>query len=520
MRQILRTLTATLAVLSVSPATTSLAAEPAIHAPAGPLVGVRNGDIVSYKGIPFARPPVGALRWRQPQAVPAWTAPLQADHFGADCMQKPFIYDSAPIRTVPSEDCLYLNVWAPRGPAKAKRPVMVWVHGGGFVNGGSSPAVYDGAAFARSGVIFVSLNYRLGRFGSFAFPGLAGENGEAAPANFGLLDQIAALEWIKRNIAAFGGDPNNVTLFGESAGGMSVHLLIMSPAARGLFTRAIIESGGGRDLLGGMETLPQAETIGRDFARRHGIDSAAPDALDKLRALPPEAVVDDLNLGTLLDRTDFSGPIIDGTSVASQVGAAYARGDVTHIPMLVGSNDADGIFDQSSLDAAYAPMGSRRAQAEALYDPDGKKDAQRIGVAIWADTMMIEPARFVSRAVTAQGQPVYAYRFAYVATSLRTSQAGASHASEIPYVFDTMPAAYGEKTSARDLREARLVHDAWVSFAKTGQPVVSGQAAWRPYDPNADHLMLFGLDGAAMAADPYKTRLDFVESLHGLDARE
>jgi len=497
----------------------ALATEPVVHAAAGSVVGVGDGSIVSYKGIPYARPPVGALRWRSPQEVPAWTAPLQADHFGADCMQKPFIYDSAPLRTVPSEDCLYLNVWAPRGRPQAKRPVMVWIHGGGFVNGGSSPAVYDGAAFARSGVILVSLNYRLGRFGSFAFPGLAGKNGEPAIANFGLLDQIAALQWVKRNIAAFGGDPDNVTLFGESAGGMSVHLLIMSPAARGLFTRAIVESGGGRDLLGGMQSLPRAEIIGRDFARRHGVDPAAADVLEKLRALPPEAVVDDLNLGTVMDRADFSGPIVDGTSITSQVGAAYAKGDIAHIPMLVGSNDADGIFGQDSLDAAYAPVGARRAQAEALYDPDGKKDAQRIGVAIWADTMMIEPARFVSRAVTALGQPVYAYRFAYVATSLRTSPAGASHASEIPYVFDTMSAAYGAKASAGDLREARLVHDAWVRFATTGRPLVSGQA-WRPYNPTTDHLMLFGPDRATMAGDPYRTRLDFIESLHLSDAGE
>ena len=488
------------------------AAAPIIQAPAGPIVGVRQGDVVSYKGIPYARPPVGPLRWHDPMPAPKWKTTLRADYFQAECMQKPFLYDAAPLRTKPSEDCLYLNVWTPVAAAAGKRPVMVWIHGGGFVNGGSSPAMFDGGAFARSGVVFVSLNYRLGRFGSFAFPGLTGENGHTPAANFGLLDQIAALKWIKQNVASFGGDPNNITLMGESAGGMSVHLLVMSQEARGLFGKAIIESGGGRELLGGMESLSQAETVAADFAHRQGIDPAAPDALEKLRALPPEAVIDDLNLATLLDRSDFSGPIIDGTLIRSQVDTAYDSDEVAHIPMLIGTNDADGIFG-GDLVAAYAPVRTHRAQAEAIYDPDGKRDAGRIGTAIWADMMMIEPARHISRVVSALGEPVYAYRFAYVASYLRPSQSGASHASEITFAFDTVGTVFGAKTSAYDLHEAQLMHDYWVSFAKTGRPEISGHPAWAPFDPVKDRLMLFDFTGAAMKADPYRTRQDFIENV-------
>ena len=214
---------------------------------AGPVTGVVTGDVAAYKGIPFAAPPVGDLRWRAPQPVKPWTAVLAADHYAADCMQKPFGGDAAPLGTPPAEDCLYLNVWTPAARGAAKLPVMVWIYGGGFVNGGSSPAVYDGSAFARRGIVFVSFNYRLGRFGFFAHPALTAETPRARRS-------ATTASWIrsrrcsgcKRNVAAFGGDPGNVTIFGESAGGGSVNTLMISPLAKGLFHKAIVESGGGR----------------------------------------------------------------------------------------------------------------------------------------------------------------------------------------------------------------------------------------------------------------------------------
>ena len=211
---------------------------------AGPVTGVVAGDVAAYKGIPFAAPPVGDLRWKAPQPVKPWTAALAADHYAADCMQKPFGGDAAPLGTPPAEDCLYLNVWTPAARAAAPLPVMVWIYGGGFVNGGSSPAVYDGSAFARRGIVFVSMNYRLGRFGFFAHPALTAETPKGTPlGNYGFLDQFAALQWVKRNAAAFGGDPANVTIFGESAGGGSVNALMISPMAKGLFHKAIVAVG-------------------------------------------------------------------------------------------------------------------------------------------------------------------------------------------------------------------------------------------------------------------------------------
>jgi para-nitrobenzyl esterase len=201
----------------------------------GQLKGAVADGVVSFKGVPFAAPPVGDLRWRAPQPVKAWTGVRQATEFGADCMQKPFPGDAAPLGVTPAEDCLYVNLWLPQSGAAGKLPVMVWIYGGGFVNGGSSPAVYDGSPFAKRGVVFVSFNYRLGRFGFFAHPALTKENPQGPLGNYGYMDQIAALKWVQRNVAAFGGDPGNVTIFGESAGGGSVLALMTSPLAKGLF---------------------------------------------------------------------------------------------------------------------------------------------------------------------------------------------------------------------------------------------------------------------------------------------
>jgi para-nitrobenzyl esterase len=217
---------------------------PPVRVEGGLVEGAVAGDVLSFKGIPYATPPVGALRWRAPQPVAAWKGARKADAFASDCMQVPFPSDAAPLGTPPAEDCLYLNVWRPATDAK-RRPVLVWLHGGGFVNGGSSPAVYDGSAFARRGLVFVSLNYRLGRFGFFAHPALTAAH-EGPLGNYGLLDQIAALRWVQRNIARFGGDPARVTLIGESAGGVSVLDLMASPMAKGLFRQTVVMSGGGR----------------------------------------------------------------------------------------------------------------------------------------------------------------------------------------------------------------------------------------------------------------------------------
>ena len=346
---------------------------------AGKLQGVTQGPVESFKGVPFAAPPVGDLRWRAPQPVQPWFDVRQANAYSADCMQVPFPSDAAPLGTKPAEDCLYLNVWRPASTkADAKLPVMFWIYGGGFVNGGSSPTVYDGSKFAEKGVVFVSANYRLGHFGFFAFPELTRENADGMVGNYGFMDQIAALRWVQKNISAFGGDPSNVTVFGESAGGFSVSMLLTSPLTQGLFSRAIIESGGGRTNLGGPRYLntalpngpPSAESVGIEFARSVGVDGTGKDALDQLRHLSAEKVLGNLNMATM-NQPGYAGPIIDGRVVVSDPQSVYLAGAGWHVPIMIGTNSMDiGFGFAPNKEALFAPFGANREKAIAAYDPD------------------------------------------------------------------------------------------------------------------------------------------------------
>jgi para-nitrobenzyl esterase len=358
--------------------------DPVVRTTAGPIRGASEGGVVSFKGIPFAAPPVGPLRWRAPQPVKPWRGVRDTTAYAADCMQLPFPSDAAPLGTAPAENCLYANVWRPAGAAQ-KLPVMVWIYGGGFVNGGSSPPTYSGAALARAGIMVMSFNYRLGRFGSFAHPGLV-----PADADYGLLDQLAALRWVRANIARFGGDPDNVTIVGESAGGMSVHALLTSPAATGLFSRAVVQSGGTASANG--MSLATAEAAGIAFAASKGIAANDPQAAARLRALPAEQVIDGLNLAAM-NRGGYSGPVPDGRTFVDSL-AAYQAGRFAHVPVMIGATSDD------------------------------------IG---GAGGVMITGARSLAGLLAQQKVPVYYYRFDYVATSARTPQTkGAAHATDLP----------------------------------------------------------------------------------------
>lgn len=499
----------------------------------GRIEGRLAEGVVSFKGIPYAAAPIGALRWRAPQPATAWPGVRAALEYGPDCMQKPQPGDLGPIRGPMSEDCLLLNVWRPAGEARGL-PVMVWIHGGGFVNGGASPAIFDGSAFARQGVVLVSFNYRLGRFGFFAHPALTAEDG-AALANYGYMDQREALRWVQRNIAALGGDPRRVTVFGESAGGASVLDLVGAAGEPALFHQAVVMSGGGRGPIGGVlgglyldraqDKRPSAEQTGLNFAKSAGIKGEGAQALAALRALPAQTLVGELNMGYLLrflmpwrSLTYAMGPVSDGYGGAGTPGAGLPPRGRTGTPFMIGSTGQDlGFSPALSRNRLFAQFGPDAARARAEYDADGKASLLQLSTRIGADQAMNEPARYVARRMAASGHPSWLYRFYYVADSQRDGkQRYAGHASELPFVFDTLEAAYGDKVSASDRRMAQQINTYFANFAKTGDPSGAGLPAWPRLLPAGTELMRFTLDqGPVMQQDPWMRRLDLLEAASG-----
>ncbi|MEI6048180.1 MAG: carboxylesterase family protein [Bacteroidota bacterium] len=351
--------------------------------------GTTEGDIDIFMGIPYAAPPVGEFRWRPPQPIAPWQGERDASKFGASCAQAGWGAAPGSIQSGSSEDCLFLNIWRPVGAAKnAKLPVMVWIHGGAFVGGsGSDPGA--GNQFAKQGVILITINYRLGRLGHFAFPALSEEHPEEPKGSYAFMDQIAALKWVQQNIAVFGGDPKNVTIFGFSAGGVSIHSLLTIPSAQGLFQKAIRHSGGGRDgVLTGRPISKEnadpyypvsAETIGKNFAHKHGIEGTDAAALAKLRALKVEEIVDggQENDGQGGPRI-YSGPILDGKFVIATSESAYKEGTQARVTLMIGNNSAEigGPFvnASSSKEELFSLFGELKDEAKAAYDPDGTKE--------------------------------------------------------------------------------------------------------------------------------------------------
>jgi para-nitrobenzyl esterase len=439
----------------------------------GRVAGTTEDGVEVWKGIPFAAPPVGDLRWRAPQPAAKWDGVKQTVTYGNDCMQVPFPSDAAPLGATPAEDCLYLNVWRPVHAA-GKLPVIFWIYGGGFVNGGASPPTYSGANLAKQGVLFVSANYRVGRFGTFAHPRLTAENADGGLlGNYGYMDQLAALQWVQRNITAFGGDPANVTIVGESAGGMSVHTLVTSPLAKGLFAKAVVMSGGDGGAMGG-DSLAAIEKIGLDFAQSKGIAPDDPNALVKLRALSAEQVTDGLNMMAMFSQQGprtFASPFVDG-KLAVDAGAAYASGAFEHVPMMIGATSAD--------------MGGRTG-------------------------FMVAGARKAAATIADKGVPVYEYRFSYVAESV--GQPGAQHATDIPFFFDTTAIKYGDDTTPRDVAMGKTISAYLTNFAKTGDPNGKGLPAWPRYARATDRIMDFAENGKAVSQkDPWGPEIDTAAS--------
>jgi para-nitrobenzyl esterase len=489
-----------LLVALLAPPPAASQADPVVATREGKLSGLLEDGLAVFKGVPYAAPPTGRLRWREPRPVAAWSGIRSADAFGPACVQPRGLKGGVTSEAM-SEDCLTLNVWSPRPDAAARLPVMVWLHGGSFRVGAGSLAYYDGAELAKRGAVVVTVNYRLGYLGFFAHPALEPERG---PVNFGLLDQIAALEWVRRNIAAFGGDPANVTLFGESAGGISVLRLMTSPLARGLFHKAIVQSGGGWN-----------EAVTREAASQDGVRAAAAMGMgpglataERLREAPPEWLA---NLGlTSLHTADF-GPIRGDAALPSSPVLAFARGDEARVPLLIGANSFEGsLLADYGVPASVAlgPFASELAEVRRVYG--GVAEGDRLAQEVWATETFLAPARWVAR-VHSQRAPTWLYHFDYVAAAHRTfAPWGAPHGGELLYVFGSYEKVpYMKETFAeRDREVARALGDYWVAFARSGAPAVPGLPAWPAYTSTKDVTLVFGASVAAR--DGFlKARLDF-----------
>ncbi len=482
----------------------------------GKLAGVRHGSVIVFQGVPYAQPPVGSLRWRTPQPAVPWPGLRAARRFGHDCMQHPDPGEYFPNRTVPSEDCLFVNIWR-SASGGTRLPVLVYIHGGAYVNGGSSPAVLDGSEFAEDGLVFVNFNYRLGRFGFFAHPALRAAK-EGPVGNFGLMDQIAALQWVKHNIAAFGGDPATLTVMGESAGGDAILHLLTSPAAAGLIQRAIVLSGAGREpLSGGLPMVGagrSAESVGLAFAATLGIVGGGHEALEALRAVPAARIAGGLDIQTLVaSRETYAGPMVDGSLVLGTQQSVFLRGQAAAVPLLVGSTSEDIASTlPPSKDRPLSWFGPDEPAAAAVYDPDGTATADQLVDRVGVDMTMHEPARFVAAQMTMHGQPAWLYRFSYTAQALRPQASGAGHATDLAYVFKHLDAMYPHRVAAADRTMADEMHRYFANFARRGDPNGEGLPIWPRFEPADYTLMNFSADrGPVVEIDPLKSRLELVE---------
>ncbi len=496
-----------LAVLAAAcTATLSASSDPTIATvETGQLKPLQAKGVLAFKGVPFAAPPVGALRWKAPAAAAKWEGVRDATQYGDICMQKMPNPDNGIGQLPASEDCLTLNVFTQE--LSGKRPVMVWIHGGGFVNGSGSAELYDGSQLAKQGVVVVTINYRLGRFGSFAHPLLTKEANGAPIANYGMMDMIASLEWVKRNIAAFGGDASNVTIFGESAGGMAVQKLMTSPPARGLFHKAIVQSGAGRENVLYIDKpnargLPSAETDGDTFVKSLKVDAKTP---ADLRAISAEAII------AAGDPSTFSGggPILDGKVITTSVVDAFKTGGEAKVPYLVGYNSAEFPSKPEDVDGSLTrTLGAKSADLPALVATYPDKDD--MAARIVGDIIFGEPARYLAGLHSAHGQPTYLYRFDVLSSSVRQKYKGTPHAQERQYVFDTLHTS-PYPADDNDKVQAQFAVKYWTNFAKSGDPNGPGLSQWpRYYSVAGDQLLDFTNDGPVAKASPHKERWDAI----------
>ena len=504
-------------------ATRAMAADPGlvVRIDSGTLAGVHDAatGVNEFLGIPYAAPPLGALRWKPPQPAAAWTGVRAADHFGPRCMQLPLFGDMVFRSDGMSEDCLYLNVWAPSGSKGKKLPVLVYFYGGGFVGGDGSEYRYDGASLARRGIVTVTVNYRLGVFGFLALPALADESQHHATGNYGLLDQVAALRWVHRNIAAFGGDPDEVTIGGESAGSMAVSALMASPLSQGLFQRAIGESGA---VLGNLTPRPRAlaEQHGEAFERHVGARSLA-----QLRAIPASTL---LAATAGKDVAGF-GPDIDGWFLPRPPGAIYEAGDQAHIPLLVGSNSQEGSWTNLLADKAPTPanyraaveklFGKHAAEALQLYPGNDETEVKASGTALAGDRFIaFSTWRWMHLQRKTGEAPVYYYYFTKARPAMRDGSAGpdpgAVHSGEIEYALGNLATNRVYAWTGADYKVSATMEGYFANFIRTGDPNGPGLPRWPAATSNDGGLLrqVIGVD-THTTVDRNAARYEFLQRI-------
>ncbi|HTU33937.1 MAG TPA: carboxylesterase/lipase family protein [Candidatus Acidoferrum sp.] len=493
-----------------------LQAADVVHTASGAVRGRTSddGSVRIFEGIPYAAPPVGSLRWRPPQAVPPWKGVRDATKFGARCMQGNVYGDMNFRDDGPSEDCLYLNVWTPAKDSHANLPVMVWVYGGGFAAGASSEPRQDGTMLAKKGVVVVSMNYRLGIFGFFAYPALANESAHHASGNYGLMDQVAALQWVRRNITAFGGNPHEVTIFGESAGSFSVSGLIASPMARGLFERAIGESGAFLGKGPATKSLADSEADGEKFAESIGAGS-----LEALRALPASQLLADV----MKDNPFRFWPNVDGRFFPEDPHEVYATGRQAHVPLLAGWNRDEGNYQMffrktdptvaNYVERARQMFGDKAAEFLKLYPAGTEGEMERSAGDFAGDQFIAFGTwKWIEMQRTTGESTVYRYEFddALPQSAGHPSQ-GAYHSSEIEFVFEALPSK-NLPWRAGDEKLSDLMSSYWTNFAKTGDPNGPGLPHWPVYSPTRFDVMHLSFQPAA-EPDAHRARYEFLDKL-------
>ena len=482
----------------------------------GTLEGVVSGDgkVRTFKGIPYAAPPIGDLRWKPPHPVTPWEGVRLAHDYPPRAMQvhvwdDMFFYDDGP-----SEDCLYLNLWMPAKPETDKLPVMFWIHGGGFIAGSTSEPRQDGGNLSKKGVLVVSLTYRMGIFGFFAHPELSAESARNASGNYGMLDMVAALEWVRDNIATFGGDPNNVTIFGESAGSMAVSALMASPQARGLFHKAIGESGGA--LNRSMQTRKEAEKQGLEFVEAEIGDTS----LAALRAMPAQELLE------ISQRGPRFRPNIDGLFLIENPVDTYATGRQSHVPLLAGWNLDEGgagaLFgDKVPTLANFQAAAKERfgddadaflAAYAASTDHEAKRAAQDyggdrfIGYGTW---------KWLEEHERTGTSPVYRYMFDHPlplpADAPADAEPRAAHSWEIEYVFRVI-SSKDLPWRDEDWKVSELISTYWTNFAKHGDPNSSGLLAWPQYNTDNGRPVMHLNPTPSVTSDDHRARYEFLEA--------